>query len=803
MKKNSGLDYDLLLDAILDLREKTGISGVDGVESAYKSSYPESKKMGGLVTSLKSLMSNRGKNDMGLFQAYSDAYSGQNLKDSNVQDIDSFGAQFESLLGNIAEGSKNEDGEVSESGIMSLLLPLIIGGSGVSSGGFGSIANLFKSQGFSLGGLATIPPNGVVQHLEGAYSDSGKGDQTFGASTANIGYLRYFGNAMPMQYSYGGTVVNVPYPSTLTSPLMPIQAEKGEVAVWPDFSVVDMKAKKPHEDMDDSEVTDLVPVDETYILSNRVFLKRSDIENAITTYSLGVYKENSKGRDIRENKIVEVFDKIAKKLKKDKISVAEFVKGVRGEFPIIEDTDDIFINEANKENRSSREPYVMIAIDKNEKYRIKQALKHFEKELERAGFKGDKDVDLQDLQLEEGEVGEFKYGGKVVDKKNPVKKGIGGDLVEAFSKIFGGNRKDRKAIEKEERLFKEMLAKYPEYFDKSRDLKKDALNKSSVASLLSTIGQDPSETAVDYTKAFAANSQLPGEISNALKQSAFGQNRALAESSARALSRNAGSFSDAILASGALNARANEDNSRLALDFANREYQMAYNKALQLQNLSEKEAVNLASVDNAERDNKNIQLASVGAIGSNYFTQDAAIENDRIAQDMRLMEQEFAGTQAFNAKNKAWREQRASTWGSAVDGAAQVAAVALSGGAAGAAGAAAPTFGQKVGGFLSDLGYGGVGSSGSNPTGGGAVGGGGTTSGAYGANNSLGGAGISSSDVALQNAYAMRNNGYGNVLGLDYYASPYGGLAIGRPTPPFYQEVPYTRLDIPDSYGGR
>jgi hypothetical protein len=150
-----------------------------------------------------------------------------------------------------------------------------------------------------------------------------------------------------------------------------IQTERykgiSEFAVLPDLNMAKVNATKPHEKMEDDDITDIVPVG-TYIASARpdMAIKREALAEFIVGIKAQRYEED---KVAKEPELVTAADLLRKKEKK--IIPAEYAKRVRDKFNTVnkEENSDIFTEKTNQENRINRTPYLQALMTIGERNR--------------------------------------------------------------------------------------------------------------------------------------------------------------------------------------------------------------------------------------------------------------------------------------------------------------------------------------------------------------------------------------------------------------------------------------------------
>lgn len=170
----------------------------------------------------------------------------------------------------------------------------------------------------------------------------------------------------------------------------PIQAEVGEMLILPSLDILPVSAKKRHSNMDDDEVTELLPVD-SYVLTEHGFnLKRSEAEKVTTEVGALPYDIFGGNQVPTEKYLSDIFDKKEE-------SPAELGRKIANKFKTV-DLDDPFTKKTNDENRLNSLPYLQGLIMLSEVEKQKKGIVPPEIPME-----------------------QFSDGGKVMTRKAPPK----------------------------------------------------------------------------------------------------------------------------------------------------------------------------------------------------------------------------------------------------------------------------------------------------------------------------------------------------------------------------------------------
>lgn len=206
--------------------------------------------------------------------------------------------------------------------------------------------------------------------------------------------------------------------------LIPIQAEKigkiPEMIIHLDSTITPVNATKKHSQMDDDEVTDIVP-EGSYIASADKSMRISwkEADDIVIAIKQMPYKELEKGKVPEEIRLSSLWPTGNKK----DYTPAELTQMILDKYPTV-DRNDIFTKVTNQSNLKSRLPYIMNIIKLSEQQRANKE------------ESGDND---------EGIVGTFKKGGPVrVKNVHQVHMGdwigLAGSLAPLLGNLLGGNK---------------------------------------------------------------------------------------------------------------------------------------------------------------------------------------------------------------------------------------------------------------------------------------------------------------------------------------------------------------------------
>lgn len=142
--------------------------------------------------------------------------------------------------------------------------------------------------------------------------------------------------------------------------IVPIQTEKGEAIIHLDGTITKSNAVKKHSQMDDEDITDLVPQG-TYIASNDPKLKvsRKESEDIFMGIKAQPYEESKQGMIPKEIYFSDLFGK------KSKLTIADLAFKIKNKYSTI-DREDPFTEITNRVNIESRTPWIKALIAFNE-----------------------------------------------------------------------------------------------------------------------------------------------------------------------------------------------------------------------------------------------------------------------------------------------------------------------------------------------------------------------------------------------------------------------------------------------------
>lgn len=244
------------------------------------------------------------------------------------------------------------------------------------------------------------PFQGVVYAEEGGYMASAP--KKMGVMDSKLGVL---------YAEDGGDVSSLP--EDAPTEVIPAQTEVGEVILMPSGVLADVKARLPHTQMEDDDVTDILP-EGSFVFSNS---KKSlqeitqEIRDSVIGYGTIRYSETE---DTSEVGVVRLGDVIPSG---KKLTFADMAKGIRDKFSVVRDQKDVFTNVTNADNLAGRVPFLQKLITWQNAYNGESV------SSEQLGIYG-----------KGGRVRKFEDGTDPDDYLSPLDK-----FKKQFSSILGGN----------------------------------------------------------------------------------------------------------------------------------------------------------------------------------------------------------------------------------------------------------------------------------------------------------------------------------------------------------------------------
>lgn len=236
--------------------------------------------------------------------------------------------------------------------------------------------------GGALTGLASGNPiNAITGAVTGLFGAGMKSMQNQQQDFEQSREMYENATVQPKSFDLGGGVADL-----LGENYVPIQAEKGdsgkESLLLPNLDLVKTGADKSHDDMEDEDITDIVP-ENTYVFSASKDIEVDLKDVAETVIGLGISSYTEQG-DNYKGELIKFRDIFGDK---GKHTYAELTDKVKSKYPTkYEKEKDIFNEDTNMDNKMSRMPILEQLIGMQEQ---------------------DKQV------MEGGQPQQFKYGGYI------------------------------------------------------------------------------------------------------------------------------------------------------------------------------------------------------------------------------------------------------------------------------------------------------------------------------------------------------------------------------------------------------
>lgn len=242
--------------------------------------------------------------------------------------------------------------------------------------------------------------------------------------------------------------------------IAPLQAEKGEWIMTPDFALYQSAATKKHSQMKPEHITDEMP-EFSYVFSNdpKMKLFRKDFEKAPTGKHLVHYEEGMRAQEPKYTYFSENFKG------KKSATPAEIAKSIAKDRPVMaarEHNYNPFIKRANEWNKENRKKDLMILRSLNEINKNKLEVANNPNQFRYGGF----NRSMYPYQYQTG--GDI-FGGAISGAGagaafGPVGAGVGA-LIGGVGSWLTGKSKDKEAKQREAER-KQMMANLRQYNDR-------------------------------------------------------------------------------------------------------------------------------------------------------------------------------------------------------------------------------------------------------------------------------------------------------------------------------------------------
>jgi hypothetical protein len=404
---------------------------------------------------------------------------------------------------------------------------------------------------------------------------------------------------------------------------VPIQAEKGELAVLPDLKIVNVNAKKKHKNMPDNKVTDILPAGSFVASANdKMAVSKKEAENISFGYEAGQYEEGKSGSIPKELTLADI-------MKKDKMTPAEILKKVESMYKVSNRENDPFTELADAENLGSRAPYVEAL---KFLYETKKPKKQASPEnMMLGGFVSNTGSGRNPLINDKK-----KYFIPNMAKQEAMpEKAIKGALI---SPVLQGIMGVAQGIGQNMRA-KSYFGQQQGVLDEAVGRQESFLGAGSALGALGVLGQDSRVEAPQFDTRYL--DAMPQEVPQSASDFAARQIQLGQAGTRRSLIENAGNFGQAAANLGLQGAQATDSMSNLAFQNAMQNIGMRSQYLGQRSAMAERQAAADVQARNQTRANINQQVGALADVGTNYFTNRGVIDASRARSQMALNQGRF------------------------------------------------------------------------------------------------------------------------------------------------------------------
>lgn len=390
----------------------------------------------------------------------------------------------------------------------------------------------------------------------------------------------------------------------LLADMVPVQLEKdeiGEKIIWPTGHITTTNAKTKHSRMDPDEVTDVLG--DVYVGSERIVVKREDLEEAKLVYPLFYLDEN--GFPHSDLKSVELADRLLKDA--NKASIAQILdnidKGI--ELPTGREHIEVITRE---ENLNARKPLLSLVKLMNEAGKVGQ-------------------MDVQSYACG-GKIRKRNRGGMVIKGQVGIDIGsIIGGTATIFDILFNKPRQEKE--------LKALRERNQGRIDEYRNVATQNLGQATEVMQLANLFQDPTVDTPDLSAAIR-EARASGNVYDDDPSAAQYANiiRGGTNAALESLYANSSSATRAAALSGNILGQAEDRVRQFALE---RNVQALGAKERGLARSSDllaRGAVYEAEGANRQRSNLNQQVSAFGNISANDFNQRSRIFGDWLQNTM-------------------------------------------------------------------------------------------------------------------------------------------------------------------------
>ncbi len=436
---------------------------------------------------------------------------------------------------------------------------------------------------------------------------------------------------------------------------VPIQAEKGELAVLPDLKIVSVNAKKKHKNMPNDKVTDILPAGSFVASANeKMAINKKEAGGISFGYEAGQYEEGKSGSIPKEITLADI-------MKKDKMTPAEILKKVESMYKVSNRENDPFTELSDAENLGSRVPYVEAL---KFLYEAKKPKKQTTPEnMMFGGFVSNTGSGRNPLVNDKKKYFIPNMAKQTEMPEKAIKGALVGSALQGVLGVVQGvgqNMRAKKLYNQQQSLLDEGVGRQQSY-----------LGAGSALGALGILGQDSRVEAPQFDTRYI--DALPQEVPQSASDFAARQVQLGQAGTRRSLMENAGNFGQAAANLGLQGAQATDSMSNLAFQNAMQNINLRSNYLNQRGAMADRQTSADVDARNQTRGNINQQVGALADVGTNYFTNMGSIDASRLRSQAALNQGRFnareqaisnmfqGGSQAVNTGGQIFDDFRGGT----------------------------------------------------------------------------------------------------------------------------------------------
>lgn len=150
----------------------------------------------------------------------------------------------------------------------------------------------------------------------------------------------------------------------LSEDLSPVQTEIEEMVLLPSGILTHTKAEEEHDDMDDDDITDILPAG-SIIFSNskdKMLEITEELKDTVLGYGTAFYSEEGELSEVEGVEFEDVLDEGKKSM-----TFSEVALNIKNKFSTVDNKNDIFANISNVENMAARMPWLTKLVELQDK----------------------------------------------------------------------------------------------------------------------------------------------------------------------------------------------------------------------------------------------------------------------------------------------------------------------------------------------------------------------------------------------------------------------------------------------------